>query len=90
VNKAELVDSIAERAGISKKDAGEAVEAMLDTIGQALVSGDKVQLTGFGTFEVRDREERKGRNPQTGAEIAIPARRVPAFRPGKVLKDSLQ
>lgn len=90
MNKAELVDSIAERAGISKKDAGEAVEAMLDTIGQALVSGDKVQLTGFGTFEVRDREERKGRNPQTGAEIAIPARRVPAFRPGKVLKDSLQ
>jgi DNA-binding protein HU-beta len=90
MNKAELIDSVAQKAGISKKDAGIAIEAMLDSINNALAQGERVQLTGFGTFEVRSREERRGRNPQTGAEIRIPARRAPVFRAGKAMKESLQ
>lgn len=90
MNKAQLVEAVAQRVDMSKKDASAAVDAFLDSISSALAAGDKVQLTGFGTFEVRHREERRGRNPQTGTEIVIPARKAPAFRPGKVLKDSLK
>jgi len=88
VNKTELVSSVAEKAGITKKDADRVINALFSTIEEALVKGDKVQLVGFGTFEVRERAARTGRNPQTGAEIQIPATKVPAFKPGKALKDA--
>ncbi len=90
MNKAELVDDVAQRANMTKKDATATVDAILGSISQALAGGDKVQLTGFGTFEVRQREERRGRNPQTGAEITIPARSSAIFRPGKLLKDAVK
>lgn len=89
MNKAELIGSVAEKAGMSKKDAEKAVNAVFASVGDALANGEKVQLVGFGTFEVRERAARTGRNPQTGEEIQIAASRVPAFRAGKVLKDSV-
>lgn len=89
MNKTELVSSVAEKAGLTKKDAEKAVNAFLASVEKALSKGDKVQLVGFGTFEVRKRAARKGRNPQTGAEIKIPAAKVPAFKAGKALKDSV-
>lgn len=90
MNKTELVASVAEKAGLAKKDAEKAVNALFASIEEALVAGDKVQLIGFGTFEVRHRAARKGRNPQTGDEIEIPASEVPAFKPGKALKDAVK
>lgn len=87
MNKAELVSNVAERTELTKKDAEKAVAAVLDSIGEALARGDKVQLVGFGTFEVRERAARKGRNPQTGEEINIAATRVPVFKAGKALRD---
>ena len=90
MNKAELIAAVAAAAEISKKDAEIAVSATLDTITNALKEGDKVTLVGFGTFEVRERPARKGRNPQTGEEIAIEASKLPAFKAGKALKDSVQ
>ena len=89
MNKTELVSLIAEKADITKKDAEKTLVAVLDSIEETLVKGDKVQLVGFGTFEVRERAARTGRNPQTGADITIPAARVPAFKPGKALKDAV-
>jgi DNA-binding protein HU-beta len=89
LNKAELIGSVAEKAGMSKKDAEKAVNAVFASVSDALANGEKVQLVGFGTFEVRERAARTGRNPQTGEEIQIAASRVPAFRAGKVLKDSV-
>ncbi|MDR9756485.1 MAG: HU family DNA-binding protein [Thermacetogeniaceae bacterium] len=89
MNKAELIGSVAEKAGMPKKDAEKAVNAVFASIEEALAKGDKVQLVGFGTFEVRERAARTGRNPQTGEEIQIAASRVPAFRAGKALKDSV-
>lgn len=89
MNKAELVTSVAEKAEITKKDASAAIEAVLDTITDALVNNDKVQLVGFGTFEVRERSERTGKNPRTGEKIIIPAAKVPAFKAGKALKDKV-
>lgn len=89
MNKAELIGSVAEKAGMSKKDAEKAVNAVFASVSDALAKGEKVQLVGFGTFEVRERAARTGRNPQTGEEIQIAASRVPAFRAGKVLKDSV-
>ncbi len=89
MNKQELVTSVAEKAGLTKKDAEKAINAVIDSISGALHGGDKVSLVGFGTFEVRSRAARSGRNPQTGAAIKIPAGKVPAFRPGKELKDSV-
>ena len=83
MNKSELITAVAERSGLSKKAAGEAVEAVLDTISQALAAGEKVTLVGFGTFEVRERAARKGVNPATGAPIDIPSTVVPAFKAGK-------
>ncbi len=89
MTKTDLVDAVASKAGISKRDASSAVDALLSGIADALQSGEKVQLVGFGTFEVRERAARTGRNPQTGEEISIAARLVPAFKPGKVLKDAV-
>ncbi len=89
MNKTELVGAVAEKAEITKKDAEKAVNAILASIEDAMAKGDKVQLVGFGTFEVRQRAARTGRNPQTGKEIKIAATKVPAFKPGKALKDSV-
>lgn len=89
MNKQELVASVAEKAGMTKKDAEKAINALIDSIKGALKTGDKVSLVGFGTFEVRNRAARSGRNPQTGAVIKIAAGKVPAFRPGKELKESV-
>ncbi|MDZ4132120.1 MAG: HU family DNA-binding protein [Dethiobacteria bacterium] len=90
MNKSELVDLVAEKAGMSKKDSEKAVKAVLDSIADGLVKGDKVQLVGFGTFEVRSRKEREGRNPATGEKIKIKALKVPAFKPGKALKEKVK
>lgn len=89
LNKSELVDQVASRANLSKKEAGLAVDAIFETIESALSSGEKVQIVGFGSFEVRDRSARTGRNPQTGEEIEIEARRVPVFKAGKALKEAV-
>lgn len=97
LTKTELVDKVAEKTGLTKKDTKETVDAVLDVITDTLKSEaeksaderDKIQLIGFGGFEVRDRSARTGRNPQTGEEIEIPARKVPAFKPGKGLKDAV-
>ncbi len=87
MNKQELISAIAEKANLSKKDAEAALNAFVGTVEAALVKGDKVQLVGFGGFEVRERAARTGRNPQTGAEMKIAAAKVPAFKAGKALKD---
>jgi DNA-binding protein HU-beta len=89
MNKTELINAVAEASELSKKDATKAVDSVFDTILDALKSGEKIQLIGFGNFEVRERSARKGRNPQTGEEIEIPASKVPAFKPGKALKDAV-
>ncbi|AGE63927.1 hypothetical protein Bateq7PJ16_2534 [Bacillus subtilis] len=89
MNKTELINAVAEASELSKKDATKAVDSVFDTILDALKNGDKIQLIGFGNFEVRERSARKGRNPQTGEEIEIPASKVPAFKPGKALKDAV-
>ena len=89
MNKAELIAVSAEMAGLSKKDTEKAVTAFLDAITEALVKGDKVQLVGFGAFEVKERGERIGRNPQTKEEIKIPASKAPVFKAGKALKDAV-
>lgn len=90
MNKTELITAVAETSELSKKDATRAVDAVLESITNALKSGSKVQMIGFGNFEVRERAARKGRNPQTGQEIEIAASKVPAFSPGKVLKDAVK
>ena len=90
MNKTELVNSVAEGKKKKKKDASKAVDAVFDTIQDALAKGEKIQLIGFGNFEVRERAARKGRNPQTGMEIDIAASKVPAFKPGKALKDAVK
>ena len=88
MNKTELIAAIAEKAELTKKDSDAAVNAIFETISTALAGGDKVQLAGFGTFEVRERPARTGRNPQTKEEIEIPASRTAAFKAGKALKDA--
>ncbi|HLR65100.1 MAG TPA: HU family DNA-binding protein [Pseudogracilibacillus sp.] len=90
MNKTDLVNAVAEKAELSKKDAGKAVDAVFDSVMDSLSEGEKVQIIGFGNFEVRDRAARKGRNPQTGEEIEIPASKVPAFKAGKALKDAVK
>ncbi|MEX2460981.1 MAG: HU family DNA-binding protein [Paenibacillaceae bacterium] len=90
MNKSELISKVAELSELSKKDATKAVDSVFEAISEALKGGDKVQLVGFGNFEVRERSARKGRNPQTGQEIEISASKVPSFKPGKALKDSIQ
>ena len=89
MNKAELVAAVAEKTALSKKDSEKAVNAAFEAITAALVGGDKVQLVGFGAFEVKERNARVGRNPKTKEEIQIPASRVPAFKAGKALKDAV-
>tara|TARA_Y100001949_G_C15893746_1_gene289344 strand:- start:83 stop:361 length:279 start_codon:yes stop_codon:yes gene_type:complete len=89
VNKSELIDAMAASADISKAAAGRALDAMLESIGSALKEGDQVALVGFGTFSVKERAERTGRNPQTGEPIQIKAAKVPGFKPGKALKDAV-
>ena len=89
MSKTELIANVAEKAGLTKKDAEKAVAAFFESIEQALVEGDRVQLIGFGTFEVKERAARKGRNPQTGKEITIPASKTPSFKAGKALKDAV-
>ena len=89
MTKSELVDHVAAKTNMTKKDAAAAVDAVFSSITEALVQGEKVQLIGFGSFEVKERSERVGRNPQTGAEMTIPAKKVPVFN-GKQLKDSVE
>ena len=89
MNKTELINAVAEKAELSKKDAEAAVTAMIDAITGALVEGEKVQLVGFGAFEVKARSERVGRNPQTKETITIPASKTPVFKAGKALKDAV-
>jgi DNA-binding protein HU-beta len=89
MNKAELISNVAEKTDFTKKEAEKAVSAVLASIEEAMSKGEKVQLVGFGTFEIRERAARKGRNPQTGAEINIAAARVPVFKAGKALRDSV-
>ncbi len=90
MNKTDLINAVADQAEVSKKDAGKAVDAFVAAVTDALKKGEKVQLVGFGTFEVRERAAREGRNPQTGETIQIKAAKVPAFKAGKALKDSVQ
>ena len=87
MNKTELVDAIAKKSGLSKKDSEKALVAFTEEVGKALKKGDKVQLVGFGTFEVSKRAARKGKNPQTGEEIKIAASKAPKFKAGKALKE---
>ena len=89
MNKVELVASVAEKVGLSKKDAEKAVAAVLDSVVAAVAKGDKVQLVGFGTFEVRARAARTGRNPRTNETITIAASKQPVFKAGKALKDAV-
>ena len=88
MNKTELVAAVAEKAEISKKDADSAVNAVIESIIEAIASKDKVQIVGFGTFEARERKEKIGKNPRTGEEIKIAASVVPAFKAGKAFKDA--
>ena len=87
MNKTEFIAAVAEKAEISKKDSEKALKAFVDVVAEQLKAGDKVQLVGFGTFEVSERAERTGRNPQSGKEMVIPASKAPKFKAGKALKD---
>ena len=89
MNKTELIAAMAEKTGSTKKDAEATLNAMIASITEALVAGDKVQLIGFGTFETRDRAAREGRNPKTGKTMTIEASKTPKFKPGKALKDEI-
>ncbi|QYR53720.1 HU family DNA-binding protein [Lysobacter soyae] len=89
MNKGEFIDAVAEAAGMSKVDAGRAVDAVVSTVTKTLKNGDSIALVGFGTFEVRNRAERTGRNPKTKEPITIPASKAAAFKPGKALKDAV-
>ncbi len=89
MNKSELTAMVAEKAGLTKKDADKAVNAFIDSVTEGLVKGEKVVLVGFGSFETKQRAARKGKNPQTGAEINIPASTVPSFKAGRGLKDAV-
>ena len=89
-NKAELIERVAGKTNLTKKDVTASVDALFEVIQEALKDGEKVQVIGFGNFEVRDRAARKGRNPQTGEEIQIEAIKIPAFKPGKALKDAVK
>ncbi len=89
MNKTELINAVAEKTGLSKKDSDKAVNAVIDTIIETMKAGDKVTIIGFGAFEAKERAARIGRNPVSGAEIRIPATRVPQFKAGKALKDAI-
>ena len=87
MNKAELIEEVSGKVGITKKDVGNVIDALVETITNALKKGEKVTLVGFGTFQVIERKARKGRKPQTGETIQIPAKKVPKFKAGKKLKE---
>ncbi|MGZ9868132.1 HU family DNA-binding protein [Priestia endophytica] len=87
MNKTELIKAVAEKAELTQKDSAKVVDALLEVVKETLAEGEKIQLVGFGTFEVRERAARKGHNPQTGEPIDIPASKAPAFKAGKALKD---
>lgn len=89
MNKTELIANVAAKSGLKKKDAESAITAFMECVQGALIEGDKVQLIGFGTFEVRERAARTGRKPSTGETIQIPASKTPAFKAGKALKDAV-
>ncbi|WP_374087428.1 HU family DNA-binding protein [Methylomicrobium lacus] len=89
MNKSELIDAIAQNAGLTKADAGRALDGFIKAVEDTLKAGDSVTLVGFGTFSVKERPERKGRNPQTGEEITIKAAKIPSFKVGKSLKDAV-
>ena len=89
MNKAELVGAVADRTGLSKKDSDKALSAAFEVITSTLQAGEKVQLVGFGVFDIKERAARIGRNPRTKEEIQIPATRAPIFKPGKILKDAV-
>ncbi len=89
MNKSDLINAIAAQANLSKADAGRALDAFTKTIETTLKAGDSITLVGFGTFAVKDRPERTGRNPQTGREITIPAAKIPSFKAGKGLRESV-
>ena len=90
MNKAELIAAVAEKTGLSKKDSEKAVTAAFDTIIETLAAGEKVQMVGFGMFDVKERGERIGRNPKTKEEIKIPASKVPFFKAGKAMKEAIE
>jgi DNA-binding protein HU-beta len=90
MNKPELIDAIASHSNLTKADAGRALDALIKTIESTLKAGDSIALVGFGTFDVKERAERTGRNPQTGQPITIAASKSPSFKPGKALKDAVQ
>jgi DNA-binding protein HU-beta len=90
LNKSDLIQAVVEKTELTKKDSASALDAMLDGITESLAKGDKVQLVGFGTFEVRSRQAREGRNPATGETIRIAASKAPAFKAGKALKDKVK
>ena len=89
MNKTELIAAVAQNAGLTKKDAERVVNATIETITESLVKGDKVNISGFGIFEIKNREARVGRNPRTKEQIQIPAAKLPVFKAGKALKDSV-
>lgn len=89
MTKAELIDAVTEKTELKKRDVSDVVDSLLECVKSALQRGDKVQLIPFGSFEVRDRQKREGRNPKTGEKLTIPARRVPAFHAGKDLRDAV-
>ncbi|MED4026328.1 HU family DNA-binding protein [Priestia megaterium] len=90
MKKTELIDAVATKIELTKQDSKKAIDALFETISNTLSKEEKIQLLGFGTFEVRNRAERTGRNPQTGEEMIIPASKVPAFKPGKELKEAVK
>jgi DNA-binding protein HU-beta len=90
MNKSELIDAIAQSSGLTKADAGRALDSFISSVTDALGKGDSVALVGFGTFAVKERAERIGRNPQTGLEIKIGAAKIPSFKAGKSLKDAIK
>lgn len=89
MNKSELIDNIAEKSGLNKTQASDALNAFIESVGEALENNDSISLVGFGTFSVKDRKARTGRNPKTGDPLEIPASKVPSFKAGKNLKDRL-
>ncbi len=90
MNKSDLIEAVVEKTGLTKKESTKALEAVIDVISESLAKDDKVQLVGFGTFEVRSRQAREGRNPSTGETIKIKASKTPAFKAGKALKDKVK
>jgi len=90
MNKAELVEAVSDKAGITKKQAGSVIDAITDTVKETLSKGERITLVGFGTFHVRQRKAREGRNPRTGKKLEIPAKKVPKFRAGKNLREAVR